>query len=112
MDLAAIAKFKKMLDEMRKATQESKHANEELLRNSKALQQQREGKYLFCHYYYQLLHLWAVVLNTHLFEALLAAKADVHSSMPATRQGKRVAESRNLQDLTADDDDDDGDVRQ
>ena len=112
VDLAAIAESKKMLDEMRKATQESKRANEELLRNSKALQQQREGKYLFCHYYYQLLHVWAVILITHLFEALLAAKADVQqSSKPATRQGKRVAESSNLQDLTADDDDDD-DVRQ
>ena len=45
-DLAAIAASKKMLEEIRKATQEQKRANEEILRNSKALQQQREGKIL------------------------------------------------------------------
>ena len=45
-DLAAIAETKKMLEEIRKATQEQKRANEEILRNSKALQQQREGKKL------------------------------------------------------------------
>jgi len=53
-----LAESKKFLDELRKATQDSKRANEDLLRNQKALQQQqREGKYLFCHYYYKLLHL-------------------------------------------------------
>ena len=45
-DLVAIAETKKMLEEIRKATQEQKRANEEILRNSKALQQQREGKLL------------------------------------------------------------------
>ena len=45
-DLVAIAETKKMLEEIRKATQEQKRANEEILRNSKALQQQREGKKL------------------------------------------------------------------
>ena len=45
-DLVAIAETKKMLEEIRKATQEQKRANEEILRNSKALQQQREGKIL------------------------------------------------------------------